>query len=493
MKSLMTNKCKFFLAAFTLTAFVTYSQKQAKDFKESFNVNPEVSININTSYTDVEFETWDKNTVEVIGTIEVEGVSKEEANKIFKNWSFEAKGNSSEITISTQPAIHFASGNVMVFSDDQEFEFRIPELPEMPEMPEMPEVQAFSFRMPAMPPMPPMPMNMSDLEFDYEAYKKDGDKYLKAWKKEFNKNFDEDFKENLEAWKEDMKRYQEDREKMKVDREKMQEEIEKHRHEIAKVREEARKEIVIRRKEIAKERSEAEKARREAIIEWEGTRVRSNGDANTYFIRSKGGNENLKVKKTIKIKMPKGAKLKMNVRHGEVKIADATKNINATLSHTRLHAYQVDGEQTFIKASYSPIVVDHWNYGELNLNYVKNVDLKNVKSVKLSSKSSDVVIGTISKDAIINGSFGDLLIANVNPSFKNLSIILDNSDAIVNLPKTAFDFYCNATDSSIVYPKDMVLDVSNNYNSKMVKGYRAKKNGYKTVNIVATYSDIEVQ
>lgn len=483
MKSLMTNKCNFFLAAFLITAFIAHAQKQSKNYKETFSVSPEVSININTSYADVEFDTWNKNTVEVTAEIEVEGVSRDEAEKIFNNWNFEAIGNSGEVTISTKPAMHFRSGNVMVFGDDHEFEFVVPELPEIPEIPEIPEVQSFPFKMP---PMPPMPMNFNNLNFDYEAYKKDGDKYLKEWKEEFNKNFDEDFKKNLEEWKNDMERYKADKEKMKL-------ELQEHRKEMGKVKEEVRKQLVIQRKEIAKVRSEAHKARKEVLVEWKRKEEKSDDGTNVFFIKSKKGDENLKVKKTIKVKMPKGAKLKMNVRHGEVKIVDATKNINATLSHTRLHAHQVDGEGTFIKASYSPVIVDNWNYGELSLNYVKEVELKNVKSVKLNSKSSDVVIGTILGNAIIDGSFGDLLIADVAPEFKNISINLDNTDAVLTLPKAAFNFYCNAVDSKVTYPTDMVLDVSRNYNSKTLNGYRNNKNGNKTINIVAVYSDVEVQ
>ena len=56
----------------------------------------------------------------------------------------------------------------------------------------------------------------------------------------------------------------------------------------------------------------------------------NSGDDNIFFLSN--GGKNLKIKKTIKIKMPKKAKLKLNVRHGEVTLASTSENIHAKLS-----------------------------------------------------------------------------------------------------------------------------------------------------------------
>src|SRR5690606_11570888 len=209
---------------------------------------------------------------------------------------------------------------------------------------------------------------------------------------------------------------------------------------------------------------------------------------------SSGTNKKLKVKKTIKIKMPKKAKIKMNVRHGEVTLAENYENINATLSHTRLIALVIDGEDSVIEASYSPVKVENWNYGELKVNYVKEVDLKNVKSMKLISRSSDVVIGTISEDAIINNSFGSLDINNVQEDFKRLEIILDNSDATLILPKSvAYDFHCSATDSKVEYPQRLDLDVVKKYSNQQAKGYNISDDNVKSVSIASTLSNVKIE
>ena len=83
--------------------------------------------------------------------------------------------------------------------------------------------------------------------------------------------------------------------------------------------------------------------------------------------------------------MPKSTKLKMNVRHGEVKLAENTRNMDATLSYSRLLASTIDGEKTKIVASYSPVSVQRWNYGNLNLNFSEEVALKDVNILNLNA------------------------------------------------------------------------------------------------------------
>src|SRR5690606_35024421 len=219
----------------------------------------------------------------------------------------------------------------------------------------------------------------------YEAYKQDGDKYLERWKKSFNENFNEDIKANLDEWKQEVEKQREAVQMHKKEIEEYRNEIrqqhtetmEEHRAAMKDAAEERKKAMHEQRIIIKKSISEAQEARREAMEE-----LRENGSKPNVFYFSSGTNKKLKVKKTIKIKMPKKAKIKMNVRHSEVTLAENYENINAILSHTRFMAVVIDGENSVIEASYSPVKVENWNYGELRVNYVKEVDLKNVKSMK---------------------------------------------------------------------------------------------------------------
>ncbi|WP_335966608.1 DNA-binding protein [Galbibacter sp. PAP.153] len=489
----LQHKTYRLLVVLLLSSVFVQAQKQSKTYKESFDVNKDVAIDVNTSYADVEFDTWNKNKVEIEAVIEIEDVSKEEAEKYFKDWNFKATGTADKVSVSTASNVmRWANDdNVIVISDmddiDIDFDFDFPDSIPIPPIPPLPPMPDSIMVMPPVPPMPPLPFNFEDFSFDYEAYKRDGDKYLKEWKEKFNKSFDDEVKANLDEWQEEVKEHQAEwqahKEEMMKDYEQMRKDQKINRVELEKAREEAHKQAEKARKQVMK-------ARQQAIEYRSGD---ASGAPNVFFYRSDSGDKNLKVKKTIKIKMPKGAKLKMNVRHGEVTLADNSSTINATLSYSRLHASNVIGKNSVIHASYSPILVDNWHQGELQVNYVESVSLKDVNSIKLTSKSSNVAIDNFTGDAIIDGSFGDLFINNISNEFNTLNIILDNSEARVKLPDTAFNFFSNASNSSVKFPKTLVLGVSKNYGNEIANGYSAQKNSNKTFSLVAAYSNVTLQ
>ncbi|MEL4307803.1 hypothetical protein [Joostella sp. CR20] len=471
-KPFSISVCLFFIA------FGLYAQKQSKTFKESFDVQKNAVVEVNTSYADVTFDTWNKDKVEVEAIIEIENVSKEEAEKYFKAWGFKAEGNSSKVRITTNNGVRWTSGNrVVVISDDENFNFSFPDsipMPPIPPMPPLPPMDSLVVMAPV-PPMPPLPFNFDEMSFDYEAYQKNGDAYLKEWKKKFNESFNDDVKANLESWQKEVKA--------------QQKEWQLSRKEIMEASREAREASIEARKASTEARKAMNEARREMI------KIRTStapGSHQMYYFNSEG-NDNLKVKKTIKIKIPKGVKLKMDVRHGEVSLAENTSNINATLSYSRLHAFNVDGDASVIKASYSPVLVDNWNKGELMVNYTDVVTLKQVNSIKLTSKSSNVAIQNFSGDALVEGSFGNLAIERIADDFNTLNILLDNSEAQLTLPKTAFNFYSNASNSMMKYPKALVLNVSKHYGSEVANGFYGQKNSNKTINLVATFSDVSLK
>jgi hypothetical protein len=164
-------------------------------------------------------------------------------------------------------------------------------------------------------------------------------------------------------------------------------------------------------------------------------------------------NNSSKVKKTIKIKMPKDTKLKVNVKYGELKFSANIDNLKADLSHSKLIANSINGSQTSINASYSPIFVNSWNLGTLNLNYVKNAEINNVKRLMLSSNSSNITIKNLINNAIINGSIGDLKVLKIDDTFTNLNITLENSDALIVLPKVAYNLQYKGNKSRLAHPE----------------------------------------
>ncbi|WP_297795365.1 hypothetical protein [uncultured Eudoraea sp.] len=471
-----------------------YGQKESKTYKETFVVGKNAVVDINTSHADIEFTTWNKDQVVVEATIELEGASPEEAEAYFDKGGIKILGNSQEITIKTgrenswiARGAHGDAHNIIV---------EIPEIPEMPELeplfldiqiPELPDIPQVIMEMP-LPPMPPMQFR----NFDYEAYKKDGEKYLKEWSEEFEKSFDEGYQKEIEEWGKEMQARVEEREAAREEMMKEREEMMKEREEVRREAQEIRREAMEERREIMEEqRKIAEKQRKiqkNVIISRQGK------DSPTIYYRSSdGGGKNYKIKKTIKIKMPKSTKLKMNVRHGEVKLAENTRNMNATLSYARLLASTIDGVNTNIVASYSPVSVERWNYGNLNINFSDDVALQDVNTLTLSTTSSDITIDRLLKSAQIKNDLGAIRINAIASDFKDLDIAMQNGELICNLPVTPFSITIDATSSKYSAPAELKLASEKNGNHVVHNGYYLEANSGKSIVIDSRYSEILLQ
>jgi hypothetical protein len=176
----------------------------------------------------------------------------------------------------------------------------------------------------------------------------------------------------------------------------------------------------------------------------------------------------------------------VNVRHGELKFASVIYNLKADLSHSSLLAERIGGSNTSISASYSPVLVNHWDAGELKLRYVDDALLKNVKSLVLFSNSSDINIDYLAGNSSINGSFGDLTIHNIADSFNNLNIVLENSDANIKLPKADYNLQYQGNRSRFKHPKKTDKDNTSTFST-------GNLGSGKTIVINAKYSNIVMQ
>ncbi|MGB5236718.1 MAG: hypothetical protein WBN59_03725, partial [Flavobacteriaceae bacterium] len=333
MDKLKTIQSKTLVASALFAVLGVTAQTQKKTYSESFNVNDNTVINVNTSHTDIEFDTWNKNQVSVEAVIELEGATEEEAQRYFENNGIKILGNSSEIEISTKNTSSWGPYVTGVPGYDEEFVIEIPDVApffadiEIPDLPEMPEVAA----LPPMPPLPPMEFG----EFDYEEYQERGEAYLEEWSEQFRESFDEEWAEHMKEWGEqyeaNMEEYREIQEEYSKEHEAMREERLKEQEEFRKEAEEIRREAQQMQKEALKEgrkmQEEERRVHRNVIIS--GDKVKA---PKVYYYSTDGKSGKYKVKRTIKIKMPKSVKLNMNVRHGEVKLAETTRDIKATLS-----------------------------------------------------------------------------------------------------------------------------------------------------------------
>ncbi|MCG2460971.1 hypothetical protein K8352_09450 [Flavobacteriaceae bacterium F89] len=469
------------IAILGLTMVQAFGQKQTKTYKENFNVNKDAILELNTSNADIEFDTWNKDQVSVVAVVEIEGLTPEEASGYFDDHEVRIIGNSNKVEVST------GGGYGWVFNPEINLEglnIAIPDIPEMeplllniPDIPDIPEIDA----------MPPVPMAPVP-PFDYEAYKKDGEKYLKQWQKDFQKNYGEEYQKKMEAWAE----------KMKAKREVMEEK----RREMTEAREKAREQMNEAREQQREIQQEAREKQREAMEERRVIMAQQRGQSriilrdsdrgdNIYYRSSHGKNENIKIRKTIKIKMPKSVRLKMNVRHGEVKLTGDTKNMSANLSYATLLATTIDGIKTNIMASYTPVRVQNWNEGQLRADYSENIDLKEVGVLTLNSISSNVTIDQMLNSALIKNSFGVLTINSVAPNFTKLDIFVENSELDFSLPQSAFDIQINSTASNVKPPAKLTLKkTGDDKKSAYYKGYHLEGNTERDIILNSKYSDI---
>ena len=485
----------FLLPVFLGTGFHLAAQ-ETRTYREEFKVGPDVVVEVSTSYADVEFETWAKNEVEIEAIITLDGASAEEANAFFDRPRVEILGNSSKVSIRTSGRGP-ESNSLFAPSDmdfgDMDFHFEMPAMPPMPEMPELApmleEIMASIPEMVAMPPLPPMP----NTNFDYEAFKKDGEKYMKKWQKQFEKEFDEEYQQEFEAWGKEMEARGKDmearveareaaREAMSEERARQREAMQEQREEMQEQREELREQQDEMRAQLFEAREQARRAHEEARD--------LNRNSGIFYMRGAQGNQKFSIKKTIKIKMPKGARLKMNVRYGEVKLAENAINTKANLSYSSLFASTIDGGDTDIAARYSPVTVQRWNTGRLQTEYSDGVRLFEVGQLNMVCKSSNVTIDHLLQEATIDSRMGLLVIGSVADGFKDMDVSVEYGELRFNLPRSTYDIKVSDDRSEIVYPDFVRWETSKGEHPLVRTGYSQQKGGGKSILINTSYSEV---
>jgi hypothetical protein len=440
---------------------------QTKKLDKTYKTSSDVEVKIDASHTNIMVDYWDKNEVQIEAILEIDEVEKEKKDELLAGWKLNTTGNASEVTIS--------SGGGMQWNGDIDLSGLEKPLASLPQMLEplmnnlvTPLMQSMGESMGA--PLPPeFSEKMGKIKFDYEAYKKDGDKYLAKFEKEIEANFGDDFEKDMEKWASQFEKNAEKWEqnfemKMSINEEELEESMEKWAESFGKDM--------------------------EAWGESFGAQMEARfGDAENGKTKVIGLN-NSKAKKTIKLKIPKNAKLKLDVRHGEVILTGTTNNLRADLSHSKLTADRINGKNTNVEAAYTSVNINYWSYGIMDAKYVKNFKINKVKSIKLSSNSSNVNIDELEDTGILSGNFGELKIASVGPNFKNLDISLENSDLRLGLPTSAFNFMYSGTQSDIKHPNALKLTTSESYDNKKLTGYYKAKDSGGNISIKANFSEV---
>ena len=96
------------------------------------------------------------------------------------------------------------------------------------------------------------------------------------------------------------------------------------------------------------------------------------------------------------------------------------------------------------------------------------------------------------KNALLSGSFGNLYIYNVATNFESIDIVLDNTDATIKIPDSAFSFYFDGKKSTLKYPKSLELNHTKKDKNVLVQGFNKSKNPNRMFTINANYSNVSL-
>lgn len=434
-----------------------FAQKTDKQFNEQFYTNDNVEVVINISNADIEVVNWNKSEVSVAASIEVDGVTKEEAQKYIDRWNFEALGNKTKVQIKGNGYSSNSGLNSLVyFNNKQDW---IPKIYKMPHVKEgdvlflqgnthfdyhdaidgigtiyLPDMEEFSF--------PEVQSdvlfsNIDMLDFDFDKYSQDGGAYFFQWKDDVNdikisskKEWDK-FKKSKEYQKL-KKELEENKEKLlKANkllekRSKQRKILQKRRKELVKKRLKKRKEMY---KEISKKRKELLKER--MVLQARGSRQ---SQILSGYLDDGLENKKVKIKKKITVKVPVKAILKLNTRHCKVKLPNS--KVSGKVSYGTFKAEEINGGSLNIFSS--PVTIKKINDCTLFLNNVQNAEIHTISNLNLTSNSSTVKISNVRNNTEVSDKFGNLDIKNIAPNFRNFTIDLNSSVAkiqFVNLKK----------------------------------------------------------
>uniref|UniRef100_UPI0030DA2C1F hypothetical protein n=1 Tax=Zunongwangia profunda TaxID=398743 RepID=UPI0030DA2C1F len=395
----------------------TFSASAQDMMQRSYDVNKDVVIEIDAKNTNIIIESWDKNTVTIEAFIN-DGVPKNKATKMMDTWKLSTSGSKNKVQVSSKSDMNV---NWDVDINGPELNNALAQLPEImgPIMDNLvtPLLQNISEH-----PLPPdLFENMGDLNFDYEAYRKEGDAYLERYEKQVDKKFGKDFERKMEKWAANFEKNAE------VNSEEFEKSMEEWGNSFGASME--------KWGESFGEKMEAwgkNFEKKMAVKEKTGQNVPN-------IVMLNRNSDGSQAQKTIKINAPRNAKIKLNVRYGKIAL-DHADNLIAELAHANFKANKITGKDTHVKVSYTPVSIENWDYGVLNASYLPSCAINTARSIKLISNSSDVSINRLSETGILSGTFGNLAIKNVGDSFKNLDISLENSDLKLKLPQSAFKF-----------------------------------------------------
>jgi len=172
-----------------------FAQNRLEKLSEKFVVNNDVTIHLNTSHTEIVFENWNRNFVEIEAYIEGDNIDESNKERFLENWKIEALGNSRDITINSLTG-NFWSGNVTASS------FSNSDLPEFRRLePMISDMLRPILRNIENNPMPSaLSENLASMNFDTKKFKENEEKYIQQWGDQIKEKFGDNYENVVKSW-----------------------------------------------------------------------------------------------------------------------------------------------------------------------------------------------------------------------------------------------------------------------------------------------------
>ena len=94
------------------------AQQKLEKIYQYINVDDEVVIDLNTSFTNIEIDTWNKDIIELEASMESDKLSKEELQKAFDNWKVSVDGSKTLVTIESGSSLNSWSNGLSLFDEN---------------------------------------------------------------------------------------------------------------------------------------------------------------------------------------------------------------------------------------------------------------------------------------------------------------------------------------------------------------------------------------
>ncbi|MGB0777347.1 MAG: hypothetical protein ACPGR7_04905 [Flavobacteriaceae bacterium] len=439
------------------------AQNKEKTYEETFRVNKEILVEVNSSFTDVIVETWNKNEVSVLAKMEIDSISEQEANELFDNWDFEAMGNSEKVMITSQAKGRYHGDNFIFISDGTEFSwvenFDISDI-EIPDV-VIPNIVIGELE---------IPQGVQDFQissFDFDKYKMDS-LYMKEWSASI--------KESSQRFKQEMEDFKNSEEFQMVLKE-AEESWKETQEELAEQQVIIMKEMTAVKEEMQQAKIEMSKFKKELKKELDEEMKKS-----------------VQIKKTLLIKVPKGTKLNLKVKHGKLDLPDMEQEVVAEVSHSKMATGFFNSGQNQLALNNCSLNMNGLNGGSLNIKNSQSVEIGSLGNCEFNSNYSKVSIGQLGANVQINQKFGKIMLGGYSKEF-NKAVITNEYGKLELNTDQALSFVYEGdqsklkilTDGNVTYSKD------EDNNSSVVKGYAKNPDSNKEVTIKNTYGYVSIK